>query len=579
MIKFIAFLKLLNRPIQDNLLFFTFMLLTGMFCIITEPGFGMRLIALFNLFFDLYILCAVLSFLPIKLRKILRMILYVTLYVIAFVDITCYERIGISITPVFIQLVEQSNFHESYEALTSYLSPSLIFSRVGILLLIVIANIALSKTNRLPIRFSTLSGTVTGIAFIVCGIISSEDIEYKYYRLFLGLSELKTQERKDINGRAGWYLPIYRLAYSISENNRLKSTISGLNNAVGRASVKHCNHTSPNIVLIIGESFNRHHSELYGYFLPTTPYQCKREKNGELIKYSQVISSWNVTCESFENMLSTWSEGEKGNWYDYPLFPEFFRKAGYKVSFFSNQFVTDPAQGFSDFIEDIFINNEHISKVNFDIRNKNVHKYDEELINDYEQQKDTARYKFTIFHFLNMHADFKQRYPQCFDKFKPSDYTFRHDLSAGDKQVLAEYDNAVRYCDYVINKIINIFQKTETIIVFLPDHGERVFDNSTEWGRSLSWDKNSLIQQFSIPMWIWASDAYKARHPAIWKAIGKSKDCKYMTDNLPQLMFHLAGIETKYYKAENDILSQKYKENRKRIIRHERDYDTIVKQH
>ncbi|MFC2450742.1 MAG: hypothetical protein ACFNQA_05235, partial [Flavobacteriaceae bacterium] len=36
--------------------------------------------------------------------------------------------------------------------------------------------------------------------------------------------------------------------------------------------------------------------------------------------------------------------GEKGEWCDYPLFPSLFRKAGYHVTFITNQFLPKAKQ-------------------------------------------------------------------------------------------------------------------------------------------------------------------------------------------------------------------------------------------
>ena len=92
-------------------------------------------------------------------------------------------------------------------------------------------------------------------------------------------------------------------------------------------------------MLIIGESYNRHHSSQYGYTMPTTPRQQKLERQGRLVKYTDVVSPWNLTSFVFKQLFSMYSVGDKGEWCDYPLFPELFRKAGYHVTFITNQFL------------------------------------------------------------------------------------------------------------------------------------------------------------------------------------------------------------------------------------------------
>lgn len=48
-------------------------------------------------------------------------------------------------------------------------------------------------------------------------------------------------------------------------------------------------------------------------------------------------------------------------------------------------------------------------------------------------------------------------------------------------------------------------------------------------------------------------------------------------DTLPQILYHLAGIHTKWYYPEMDMQNDAYRNDRKRIIRNEKDYDGVMK--
>lgn len=128
----------------------------------------------------------------------------------------------------------------------------------------------------------------------------------------------------------------------------------------------------------------------------------------------------------------------------------------------------------------------------------------------------------------------------------------------------------------MIDSIIKLYENKDAVIIFVPDHGERVFDHSKEWGRSLTWDKNDICQQFDIPFWIWSSSIYRTNHQTLWKQIQDGSTRPGMTDALAQLLLHIAGIHTPWYFPKYDILNGMYNVNRKRIIRNERDYDKIV---
>ena len=77
-----------------------------------------------------------------------------------------------------------------------------------------------------------------------------------------------------------------------------------------------------------------------GYDVDTNPRQRKLEKQGRLIKFTDVVSPWNLTSFVFKNIFSMHVVGQKGEWCDYPMFPELMRKAGYHVTFITNQFLS-----------------------------------------------------------------------------------------------------------------------------------------------------------------------------------------------------------------------------------------------
>ena len=102
---------------------------------------------------------------------------------------------------------------------------------------------------------------------------------------------------------AQFYLPVYRLAFSIFSNELASQQVDRLIEAKDKMSVDSCSFKSPNIVLIIGESYGKLHSQQYGYFMPTTPRQIKREKSGLLVPFSDVVAPWNLTSFVFKNVF------------------------------------------------------------------------------------------------------------------------------------------------------------------------------------------------------------------------------------------------------------------------------------
>lgn len=582
-----SLLKKLFFPIdRKNLLFFLLMYFLGITSIVFEPWNGSRFWMAFELFADLYLLCAFINLFPLKTQKGLLNFVAIIAYVLSVIDMACYVRIDMPITPMLLQLVFQTNSREAQEALNTYLDVQMLASPLLLVLTQMIVGILLIGFSKainkyiysLPLFLHhkwLVKVKVFAFCIFLFGFVTSlENKEYMYYRVVRQYNELETQQVKDFSQKTNFYTPFYRLAFALSETSRLRAEIKLFEKSLYKAKVDSVSYSSPHIVLIIGESYNKHHSTLYDYDKLTTPYQLKRKDNGELVVFSNIISSWNTTCESLKNMFSTHSVGFRGSWASAPPFTLLFRKAGYHTSFFSNQYVVEK-KGFSDFVEDAFFNNPATSKMMFDERNSNIHEFDLSLLDDYKHAGIHYKYTLDIFHFLGLHADFNQRYPDDYAVFSGKCYS-RQDLSDKDRQILADYDNAIVYNDFVLDSILKLYEDKDAIVIFVPDHGERVFDNSMEWGRNLSWDKNDIRQQFDIPFLVWGSALYRTKHQQLWKRIQDAKDKPGMTDTLSQLLLHLAGIHTSWYQPDMDILNGKYDSHRKRIIRGEKDYDRIM---
>ena len=570
----------LSRPFSENIIFFVMMFLLGTFCIIMEPWNGSRFWSLPELFFDVYLLCAILTLLPRRIRGVVRWLLSVVLYTVAIVDTYCYSRLHSPITPTLYKVFLQSDSREANEVVEAYVDSSSVTTLVGGVLLIALIHIVASEFSKRIVsrprnwlrQHAGRVGAVIGVVALLCGMTAFANKRYHYYRFFCQKSDLEIYtDHGDLGQKTKFYIPIYRLFNAMAENHRQRIAIRQLDKTWDKALVQGCAFKSPCIVLVIGESYNRSHSALYGYDKPTTPWQVAERDSSRLVAFSDVITSWNMTCEAWQNMFSTYSVGDDGYWYDNALFTQLYRRAGYKVKLMSNQFIVGVAHAFSDFNEDIFINDETLSRTQFDARNDSVHKYDEGLLDDFRHLDDGTRNLY-IFHLMGMHSDYSERYPAEYARFAANDYK-RSDLDEDDRAIIAAYDNAVLYNDYVLHRIIDEFKNRDAIIIHVPDHGEMVFDNGVNtFGRSMGSGSGETHSQYDIPFWIWCSDKYKKNHPDVWQSVMRAKDKPFMTDDLPHLMISLAGIKCQHYRPDHDLLSNEYSTTRKRIIAGEREY-------
>ena len=79
-----------------------------------------------------------------------------------------------------------------------------------------------------------------------------------------------------------------------------------------------------------------------------------------------------------------------------------------------------------------------------------------------------------------------------------------------------------------------------------------------------------------MPFWVWCSHDYAVNHPDILSEVLGAKERRLMTDALPHLLFYLAGIHSKDYHEEYNVLSPSYDEKRPRVIKAAVDYDKIT---
>ena len=590
------------KPIRGNAAFFVFMYVLGIVCtyavVPDKRGYHAWPLAPYELFFDVSILCVVLWLLPHKISLWAKRVIYFLFYLLVVVDVYCFVKFDTTITPTMLLLVGETDGREATEFLESYLTPDVVFSRLGWVLLVMIVHIIWAQVwrNRKKclawiktkwnfdlqnaVRWH-LAEPWLGLIMLVLFVISTINCiadKTAFVRLMSYDNIGQVEHELTKKEKAQLYLPGYRLMFSIYANELTAKQVNKLVDNIDKAKVDSCSFRSRNIVLIIGESYNRHHAGLYGYDKNTTPRQARRAQKGELIPFSDVVAPWNLTSFVFKYLFSLYTVGDKGEWCDYPLFPELFRKAGYHVTFLTNQFLPQAKEAVYDFSGGFFLNNPLLSSAMFDTRNTRLYRYDAGLLADYDRLRNQNRdNNLIIFHLKGQHVDYRTRFPLDRRHFNPEDYD-RPDLKEKELRVLADYDNAILYNDSIVDQIIKRFEDEDAIVVYVPDHGEECYEGDVHfYGRMHSTEITARLarEEFDIPFWIWCSHKYMVAHPSLFNDIVKSKNRRYMTDALPHLLLYLAGIQTPYYRSDLNVIGDEYNENRPRILKNTTDYDKL----
>ncbi len=585
------------RPVSVNAAFFVFMFVLGYLCTQTEIRLHLKgakpyELSATELFFDLYLTCVILTVIPKKIRKWIRLLLAILLYIVALIDMFCYVRFESTLTPTMLMLFFETTGQETKEFLNSYVGWDLLTSKTGWIILIAFLHILWSifslwwkrHNQGMGLRLSPsvvlYSQSIMGVfalgLFVYC---ATECFPNKQAmgRLMSKSNLGEVEHELTTKGCANLYLPIHRMVFSLYANRLASQQITQLMAATEKVQVDSCSFRSPQIVLIIGESFNKYRSQLYGYDKPTTPRQLKRMQDSTLIAFTDVVAPWNLTSFVFKHVFSLHAIGDEGDWCDVPMFPEVFRKAGYHVAFITNQFLPKAGEAVYDFSGGFFLNHPQLSEQLFDTRNSRLHRYDEGVLQDYDAMKEHDAHQLTIFHLMGQHVDYRGRFPvKTRRKFTPADYPDKK-LAPKRLQINADYDNAVLYNDSIVDEIIRRFEHQNAIVIYMPDHGEECFNSMDYFGRnhSATIDYRLAREEFEIPFWIWASEKYRQTHPYGWEAVKRYCHRPYMTDLLPHTLMFLGGIHTKDYRKEYDVLNSAYNEKRPRLLKNSVDYNGL----
>ena len=324
-----------------------------------------------------------------------------------------------------------------------------------------------------------------------------------------------------------------------------------------------------NIILIIGESLQRGHMSLYGYDVKNTPLLEGLEASGNLIKFSDTISPYGTTNQVLMRLLnfSDYESERKRAWFRNLSIIDMFKLSGYRTFWISNQEAFGAHALSAKSAADRADAESFLSKSNLyeTVRIKP----DGVLLPLINQAKaGQSERNFYVIHLIGSHMDYSLRYPEGFGKFSAADVKAK--LTSKQKGVVAYYDNSVLYNDFVINEIFKIFSGDDSLIVYLSDHGENLYEN----GR-LGHGMESRFT-YEIPLIFIGSREFLSDHAKLWQRLAAAKDKPFMSDDLAHLLADIIGVAPLEFDERKSPIRADFNASRKRIANGV-DYDEKLK--
>jgi len=316
-------------------------------------------------------------------------------------------------------------------------------------------------------------------------------------------------------------------------------------------------------VIIIGESTNRSHFGLYGYYRQTTP-ELNQLKN-ELLVYNDVISPHAYSIGALTKIL-TLSNYESPNKANAGSIIQLANKAGFDTYWLSNQ---RPIGQFESLITKISLSSDYQKFITTTVAGRSK-VLDGDLFEEFYNTLDNLKSKKNVIfvHMMGTHHEYENRYPSDFNKFtdKPkSNFTSREST-----QKINTYDNAILYNDSLIADAIKKVKlmNAKSFVLYFSDHGEEMFEDLDMAGHNEDIYSKSM---FDVPFVLWQSSNYKLE-----KSIDFEPERKYMLDDLIYSLADLLGIRANEIDSTRSIFNMHFKE-RKRIIKDTLDYDSFFK--
>lgn len=441
---------------------------------------------------------------------ILKPILLVASTLLCLINLYCVTTYGCLLSNDFVQIIAGTNIDEALEFFTTFISWEEVFFFLVIILLSFFIAILLPKLQRIKME---------KIWIVASGILLFSIVAI-WHNSGIIKEEFINKERWDFSFDEVVDLRKHPTCPKIAESDNVHPK---------------------QIVIVLGESFSSNHSSLYGYHVITNPLLAKKEEDGNLLVFRNVISSCTHTTSAFKYLLNTYTKNvEDGKaWYDHTNIIETMISARYHTAWISNQ----AEKGMYENLPSSFAK---LCDESIFLRGKNdVQEYDGDLINKIASQKHEKNCIF--YHLMGQHENFKTRYPKEFERFTAKDYNI---LPKNQREVIASYDNATLYNDFVVNSIINLYKDQDAVVFYLSDHALDLFDTDPNYFGHAKMTEASQAQGKKIPFMVYVSPVFKALHSKMYERMKESREKPFCTDRLIYAVMDVAGFR---FADNNDV--------------------------
>ena len=582
--KFNRFIDVIFQPVYRNKVFFVLFvaLIAGNACLVPLrfPHGGWTYYwepALTGFSFAFLVAFIITTFVNLFNNKILKLIfkcMFYALGILSFI-ISLYLNFELNtyINYTTLTLLLQTNPSEASEFISQYIlkRDNLVYVFIFVFLAIVVF---FSEHNIISIKgifkypairkwIKAISGSLV-LAFMIVGLFV---VPLRMFDEIVNLRNPWAGDREMKYLYADSASNFLRTILFLKNIDRENSEWEDLNKTVLFYDIPSVASDSLKLVFVLGESHSKKHTSLYGYKRETMPNVSEEVERGNAFVFNDYIATIAYTSVAVRNMMSLNSLGDGEQWYEHVYWPMVMKRGGYNVELWDNQNSFE-----DDAIRNVW-NMDLASVQTLKTFMDSCYTYLYVPKNDYDGQmldvfmkKDINHASLIWIHLMGQHNDVDKRFPQRPEWMYFKNFEGIEDnkwINEDNIQIVNGYDNATRYVDFQLKRLIEKFRDDNAVIVYFSDHGEEIYDYRNVYGRqgNESATVNLVECLYEIPFIIWCSDKFITKHSEIITDIKNSINKPGMLDNVGQLMFHLGGMTegNPFYIKRRDILSETYK--------------------
>ncbi|MDD4856324.1 MAG: phosphoethanolamine transferase [Sulfuricurvum sp.] len=269
------------------------------------------------------------------------------------------------------------------------------------------------------------------------------------------------------------------------------------------------------IIVIMGESANKHHMSLYGYNAATTPFLTSLQKSNQLYVFN-AIAPTNQTRYSIPIDLT---DANVHNYED-----RFFHSCSSLTNFKNNQYETYwiSNQGRVGKHDSSISSMAYEANTTFFANLNYLKAKEDDVILDYLNKLQTnSKKEMYLLHIMGSHSDYIKRYKEETALYKNTN------------NIVEQYDNSIHYTDYILSQIYNRFKNEKLLLIYLSDHGEIINLENNGHGFLPPYK-----DEYTVPFVIYSN----VKNPRLDEIYRDNKKGYFNLENFNSIVEYISGI-------------------------------------